>query len=224
MKKRMYLFIALFAGAHGLYAQDCATGYCPATITVHHKAGDVSPVGGDQTYNVVQVGTGTTATCWITSNLGCSTTPSAWSDYGTATNGWLWQVNRKQGFVFNYWTNAVPSTSITVTAGDTWASAQDPCTILLGVSWHIPATTEWNQLNTTWPYSGVKLNTASQAYMNGAQPTGWFNPGSSAGYAIQNYGYSAGTMLYQLSSGATSFQYGQGGGFFPVRCIKKVTD
>ena len=52
MKKRMYLFIALFAGAHGLYAQDCAKGYCPSTIVVHHKAGDLSPIGADITYNV----------------------------------------------------------------------------------------------------------------------------------------------------------------------------
>jgi len=224
MKKRMYLFIAIFVGAHSLYAQDCATGYCPSTITVHHKAGDVSPVGGDMTYGVVKVGTGTSSTCWITSNLGASQAPGADTSYGSAVDGWLWQVNRKQGFVFGNWTGAVPSTSISVTGSDVWVAAQDPCTLLLGSAWHIPTTSEFSSIGYTWPNLGVKLNTSATAYMNGANPTVYSTPGGNGAYHVQNYGGTTiainriniisgggGTLI---SAGATP------SGLFSIRCVK----
>lgn len=233
MKKLVYLFIALFVGAHGLYAQDCAKGYCPSTIVVHHIKGDLSAETKDITYNVVKIITTTSPTCWITQNLGSPNTPTAYTDYGTTYNGWQFQINRKQGYVVGTYTNAVTTLSAP-SVGTLWESTQDPCTLTFGSAWRLPTTTEFTSLNnTTWALAG-KLNSAPSTYYNGS---GWSNntAGGTYGYywcrnswdgvaANMTFGYAAYNAAgVSTFSNATSTQFCQGT-LLSVRCLKLFTD
>jgi len=164
------LLLAAFAGT--LYAQDCATGYCPATITVHHKAGSISPVTGDITYDVTKVmSAASTYKCFITRNLGASVVAAQAG--GTAqypADGWYWQWNRKQGFNAGTTSTFIqPSAAagwqMTISDASDWLPANDPCTLLLGSSWHIPTSTEWNYMlnggTPSWLWSNVNYSTGS---------------------------------------------------------------
>jgi len=223
MKKRMYLFIAIFVGAHSLYAQDCATGYCPATITVHHKAGDLSPIGADITYNVVKVGT----LCWIAQNLGASTAPTAWSNAGGNYDGWVYQAGLKQGYV-----NSSPALVNISSWPSTWPAATDPCTLTFGSVWRLPTAAEWiASYNSTWSLS-AQPNLASVNYYNSAGTMLFFSSGSAAAYYYSSdLGTNISPMRVQSSNATYAVfiqQYNNATNYIslalPVRCVKKVTD
>lgn len=187
MKKRMYLFIALFAGASGLYAQDCATGYCPSTIVVHHKIGDLSAETKDITYNVVKITSTAAPTCWITQNLGATTTPTAFSDYGAAYDGWLYQGGLKKGYLNSVAGMSAAMTVVSIPVGSSWQSTEDPCTLTFGAAWHVPTISDYSSGNwATWA-TGFKPNYSPTYSWVGVGP--WFNNGNYNGvYALQGYG------------------------------------
>ena len=154
MKKLVLVASLILALGASLKAQDCATGYCPATITVHHKAGTVSPVTVNITYGVTKVTLGGSlgTRCFLTRNLGATTQPNAITDATLASAGWLWQFNRKQGFAMTSTTNI--GTSLTpaplasgwttgISESGHWSAANDPCTLLLGSNWYVPTSDEF---------------------------------------------------------------------------------
>ena len=225
MKKLVYLFIAIFMGAHSLYAQDCATGYCPPTITVHHKVGDLSAVSGDITYEVVKITTTTVPTCWIARNLGATSAPTAVSDATSASAGWLYQVGLKQGNVVGSFNNVV--TSMTLTSGG-WPTATDPCTLTLGTAWHVPTAAQYIAAALTTPWStSPKFNYNYGTYH--WTGSGWGGNGWGAAYGachVQDYYYSS-TIIYwaQVLSAAAPQTYSAANAevpMLPVRCVKTM--
>ena len=168
MKKLVYHFIALFMGASGLYAQDCATGYCPSTIVVHHKIGDLSAASGDITYNVVKMTTTTVPTCWITQNLGAQNTPASLPEYGSGYIGWVYEPTRKQGYLASIAGMATAPTLISVAIGDTWSATNDPCTNALGGTWRIPTTTEYLAVLNLSYSAGIHPNLSPTYYYGGS--------------------------------------------------------
>jgi len=220
MKKRMYLFIALFAGASGLYAQDCATGYCPSSITVHHKAGDVSPASPDITYSVIGWPTASPTKCWITRFLGATTVATGTIGSVTTTTGWYFQYNRKQGYALG---TAPPTTSvIDVSAG--WTAAQDPCTILLGSGWHIPTYSEMTAIIPVSTGPSATINGLSISYSDQLTSTGTvsgtmfcasflnMSGGTNAVYTGVYSGTSGNFVGNSISAGTQNS--------FPVRCCR----
>jgi len=152
MMKITYSFLLIAALSllflSSLQAQeDCATGYCPSTITVHHKAGDVSPVTADITYKVVKSAITGENKCWLAQNLGASAQATAFSDCRQATRGWYWSFAQKRGYKYDQLTSSFtpnPATyaeDLTVARGE-WLSESDPCHLLLGRSWRLPTQTE----------------------------------------------------------------------------------
>ena len=150
MKKISFLTAFILAMAFAASAQNCATGYCPETLIVTHKQGDISPLTQTTTYGVVESTLSGDTACWITQNLGATAQASSATDASVAARGWFWQFNRKQGYAHDG-TTRTPSVLNWIDAIDEnsdWLAANDPCTILLGSNWHIPTATEWANVNT----------------------------------------------------------------------------
>lgn len=143
--------------------------FCGIPVTVNHVAGAVAPVSKTVTYGTVSSIPGEPSKCWVTSNLGASQQASAVNDASEASAGWYWQFNRKQGYKHDG-TNRTPNSAwiTSIIENSTWTSANDPCTLQLGVSWRIPTYSEWNNVNssgswTNWigPWnSALKLHAA----------------------------------------------------------------
>jgi hypothetical protein len=150
---------------------------CGQNLTVNHVAGVVAPVTKSVIYGTVTNIPGETSKCWITRNLGASQQATAVDDITEASAGWYWQFNRKQGYK-NDGSTVTPAWTITaINEASDWLSANDPCAIELGTTWHVPTYTEWNNVNTTggwttWtgPWtSGLKMHAAG--YLSAANGT-----------------------------------------------------
>jgi len=190
--KKLFLSAGLVLAMSGaLRAQDCATGYCPATITVHHKVDAVSPVTVDITYGVVATSLSGTQQCWITRNLGATTQATAWTDATAASAGWYWQFNRKQGYSYSTGSRVPNTTWITpISESSDWVAANDPCTLLLGSTWRLPIQSELtNVLNSigngatnylAWYSSVLKMHAAG--YFD-TTPT-YYAPGTTNNWTI----------------------------------------
>jgi len=225
--KKLFLFAGMVLAMSGaLRAQDCATGYCPATITVHHVAGLLSPVTVDITYGVDKNTYSGTTACWITRNLGATQQATAYNDATAASAGWYWQFNRKQGYSFTTGSR-VPNTTwnANISENSTWTSTTDPCTLMLGSTWRIPTITEYQSLITAVGNVGIasyynttlKLHNAGQTdqYGNSTNSVGsicytWLNAMSSS---------TLGFILY-ISSNAASASTDTKSYGHTLRCLR----
>ena len=142
---------------------------CGSDFTISHQvAGGVAPVNKTVTYGTVNGIPGEPAKCWITRNLGASQQPAAVNNNTEAPAGWYFQFNHKQGF--QYINSRIPATTwISVIGGSSdWTTANDPCSLELGLGWRIPTMTEWTNIDasgnwTDWngPFgSALKLHAA----------------------------------------------------------------
>ena len=182
MKKLFLAACFILALGATLLAQDCATGYCPATITVHHKAGTISPVTANITYGVTTTSASGTKQCWITRNLGATTAPTNYNDVTYTANGWYWEFNRKQGFSMTSGGVITPAASNWVSSineTSNWITANDPCTLLLGTGWRLPTYTEWNNVLTTYSTPASAFSLLSLTQSGAITSNGWiYTPGT----------------------------------------------
>jgi len=141
-----------------------------SSFTVNHTTyGGVAPVDKTVTYSTVTNMPGEPTKCWITQNLGATNQAVSVGDDTEAAAGWYWQFNLRQGYKHDGTTRTPATTWIDNIYDDSdWTSANDPCTLELGTSWHIPTATEWNNMiaggywtdyNGPWN-SGLKLHFA----------------------------------------------------------------
>ena len=161
---------------------------CGSSIAINHVAGVVAPVTKAVTYGTVTNIPGEPTKCWITRNLGASQQATIVSDATEASAGWYWQFNRKQGYKHDG-TTRTPNTTWTTSINESsdWITANDPCNIELGTTWHIPTYTEWYNVNsiggwTNWNgewSSGLKLHVAGLLNYSGGSLT---NRGTSGLY------------------------------------------
>ena len=146
---------------------------CGASLGVNHVAGAVAPVTKSVTYGTVTNIPGETSKCWITSNLGADHQATAVDDATEASAGWYWQFNKMQGYKHDGTTRTPNSAWISSISENTnWQTANDPCTIELGIGWRLPTSTEyynndntggWTNSNDTWN-SALKMHPAG--YLN----------------------------------------------------------
>ncbi len=166
MKRIRFILFIVFISPVVVQAQNCTTGYCPETLFVHHKAGDVSPKDADITYEITEVILGASdTTCWIARNLGATELPSSTTDYTLETVGWYFQFNRKQGYYWNG-TNREPNVfnwqMVISEATGSWEAENDPCTLLLGSNWSVPSNTDFDNL-----LDAFGLTATDSAYVEG---------------------------------------------------------
>jgi hypothetical protein len=197
-----------------------------STITINHIAGAVAPVNKLTIYGTVTNIPGEPTKCWITSNLGSDHQATAVDDATEASAGWYWQFNLKQGYKHDG-TTRTPNTSWTNNIFDPsdWITANDPCNIELGTTWHIPTYTEWYNVDnsggwTTWtgPWaSGLKLHAAGYLLTSSGSLG---NRGTAGNYWSNTQNASSlGSYMYFLSVSSnvnsSSKAYG-----FSVRCVR----
>ena len=247
MKKLFLITSFILALGATLLAQDCATGYCPATITVHHKAGSVSPITANITYEVIKISvSSTTNKCFITRNLGATSAPANYSTPSYASNGWYWQYNRKQGYYIGASSTFVLTPSIAAggwltsnSESSNWTAANDPCTLTLGASWRLPTVAEWaycaspGLISVTYHWTNViasnsaplKLNDAGLVEVNGATMNA--GPGTGKVYLWAGDGgnaspyTTAGAIFYNsLSATGSVMQAVTKTAGLPVRCLR----
>jgi len=123
---------------------------CGDNFQKNHTVGVVAPVDKTVTYGTVASTLGGTGNkCWITRNLGADQQATSATDATEPSAGWFWQFNRKQGYKENG-LGTIPSWTITaINENSNWASANDPCTLLLGTDWRLPTSAELTNAKTT---------------------------------------------------------------------------
>ncbi len=176
MKQKVFisLLAVVFCASVGtLKAQNCASGYCPDTIKVHHFSGDISPETVTIDYPVVQTTLGSSdgsSYCWITQNLGATTQATSESDASDAAAGWYWQFARKQGYAWNTsTTTTTPSWPGIVPIVDSdWPAQDDPCTLLLGSNWRLPTNAELTNADTNGNWDDYTETYSSVLKLHGA--------------------------------------------------------
>ena len=197
-----------------------------STITVNHVAGSVAPVTKTTTYGTVTNIPGELAKCWITSNLGSDHQATAVDDATEASAGWYWQFNRKQGFKHDG-TTLTPNTTWITSISETsdWITANDPCNIELGTTWHLPTYTEWYNVDnaggwTTWtsPWnSGLKIHAAG--YLS--YSVGSLGDRGSIGYCWSSTKKDATNGFYLgFLSGGSDVSYSNKAYGFSARCLR----
>ena len=125
----------------GLAGQACVQG---STMTVTHTAGDVAPVTKTVTYKLVQTDLSGESKCWLAQNLGADRQALSSDDNTEASAGWYWQFNRKRGFAHDGLFTKTPNVDlVNVNENSNWTLDNDPCRLLLGGTWRIPMSSEW---------------------------------------------------------------------------------
>ena len=210
-------------------AQSTATCVfpCGSSLTIDHVvSGGVAPVDKTVTYGTVTNIPGETTKCWITSNLGSDHQATAKSDDTEASAGWYWQFNIKQGYKHDG-TTLTPSTTWISSINETsdWITANDPCNIELGNTWHIPTYSEWNNVDASGSWadwddpwdSGLKIHAAGflDGYAGSLDSRGSYGLYWSSTQKTDFNGYN----LYFKSDNSFIGNFGKTYGF-PARCVK----
>ena len=197
-----------------------------STLTINHVAGVVAPVTKTTTYGTATNIPGELTKCWITSNLGSDHQATDVSDATEASAGWYWQFNRKQGYKHDG-TTRTPNTTWISSISETsdWITANDPCNIELGTTWHLPTYTEWYNVDntggwTTWtgPWgSGLKLHAAG--YLDNGNSNLNYRGGNGNYWSSTQYDATSGWHLYFYSGDChVNNSYKADG--FSVRCVR----
>ena len=226
MKKILFGLSLFLVVAFAARAQDCATGYCPETLTVDHNAGEISPLTVNITYGVVESTLSGATACWITQNLGATAQASSATDASVAARGWFWQFNRKQGYAHDG-TTRTPSVVNWITAIDEnsdWLAENDPCTLLLGGNWHIPTTTEYGNVvtNGAWTEHTDAYNSVLKIHAAGYASSGILGEEGVTGlyWSSKQDATNKGYVLYIKTSIANPAAVSYKTSAYSVRCIR----
>jgi hypothetical protein len=199
---------------------------CPTSITVYHTAGLVSPVTKTVIYEIVETTLSGVNKCWISRNLGADNQAGSATDATEAAAGWYWQFNRKQGYKHDGTTRTPSSTWITpIDENSNWTAANDPCSINLGLGWHIPTYTEWTNVvnNGGWNDYGDTYASVLKLHVNGSLTnTGSLSGRGSYGFRWSSAQFSTNNGWY-LSFASTYCSIGSNGykAFaYSIRCIR----
>jgi len=197
---------------------------CGAAITINHLAGSLAPVDKTATYGTVTNIPGEPAKCWITSNLGADRQAYAVSDGTELSSGWFWQFNRKQGYKHDGTTLTPAWTIPSISENSDWLAENDPCSLEIESSWHIPTYTEWynvdeagNWYNWHGPWdSNLKLHFAGSLNSGGSP----FYPGEIGTYwnSTQTSDTHGWFLYFDLGNGSYPSSYPKAYAM-PLRCI-----
>ncbi|MDX9906985.1 MAG: PEGA domain-containing protein [Bacteroidales bacterium] len=207
---------------------DSKTGgfTCGNSFTVTHVAGKVAPETKTVTYGTVSTDLTGKNKCWITQNLGADHQASSATDNTEASAGWYWQFNRKQGYKHDGPTRT-PKTAWKsfISEQSDWQITNDPCALLLGSGWRLPAKSEWDKAvtsggwdNCTETYAGaLKLHAAGYLFYSDGS---LFYRGSSGYYwSSSQTDSSNGWLLYFYSGNCYTDDSGKAFGR-SVRCLR----
>jgi len=167
------------------------TSICPDTFNIQHAAlVRGAPVTKAVTYHAVQTSLSGAAQCWITQNLGADHPATSAADATEASAGWYFQFNRSLGYKHDGTTRTPVAWITSISEASDWTPINDPCSIMLGVGWRLPTSTEWSKAH------GAPQNWASYAdsYNSVLKIHG-------AGYLSNGYLSTAGSLASRGSEG-----------------------
>jgi hypothetical protein len=133
---------------------------CGNIFTRTHVAGDIAPETKTIDYNTILSNVTGSPKCWIIQNLGAEHPASSFTDTSSASAGWYWQFNRKQGYKVEG-LQRTPNTIWTrsICEHTDWTPSNDPCTQLLRNGWRMPTQTE---IKSIFSHKGWNYNTTNQ--------------------------------------------------------------
>ena len=214
-----------YSGTVTLTQSTWPCGSC-GILTINHVAGEVAPVNKQTTYGTVTNVAGAPGLCWITSNLGASHQANAVNDTAEASAGWYWQFNRKQGYKY-YGSARTPNTVwiYNINENSTWMADNDPCTIELGIPWHIPTITEWLNFDnsggwSTWngPWnSPLKIHAAGYLFYGSGILK---NRGISGDYWSNTQNDALTGLNFHIASDQSEMMVSYKFNGFTVRCVR----
>ena len=116
------LLAGLCAAVSTLRAQDCASGFCPQNVVIHHVQGKYSAKTVDLTYNFVpKTGASGDSYCWLDRNIGATSVAANYNASYT-TYGWYYpwfpQENMPPGYTNNGTTLILPAYDFDVISDD----------------------------------------------------------------------------------------------------------
>jgi hypothetical protein len=204
---------------------------CPASFSVIHTAGvNGAPVTKTVTYHSISSSISGSPACWLTQNLGADQQPTASNDGSDSALGWYFQFNRKQGYIPNGTSSWLPKNAWEswpdVSESSDWASANDPCGLLLGTGWRVPTYDEWLAADAP----PQNWNSPADAYSSVLKLhlTGWLQGGSivykgtyARFWSTKQINSSSAYFLY-LYPGASLVTYDAKSYACPVRCIRQA--
>jgi len=166
---------------------------------------------GGITYNTVQTNLSGSSKCWITQNLGASSS----SYFGKA-----YQFGLRKGYTSS--SGLLTTLPNSVAMDDDWASGEDPCSLELGNGWRLPTFGEWGSVVSHWG----SANDAKQSDLK-LYSLGFIDPAGVSGSGMAWYWSTSSTMMDFDEAQAASFLPGSWGMrssskliACPVRCIK----
>ena len=110
--KILFLLTGFLTGTTALRAQDCASGYCPENVVVHHIQGKYSAQTVDLTYNFLEVdGSDGNTYCWLDRNIGASARADNYYTSDNNTYGWYYTWGIVETMPPRYITNGTTAIS-----------------------------------------------------------------------------------------------------------------
>ncbi|PYF71476.1 hypothetical protein [Pedobacter nutrimenti] len=225
-----YYVRAFATNAAGTTYSPLVTSFkiCNPFTVIHREGLNGAPVDKTVIYKTISTSVSGAARCWIAQNLGADQQAGSFADNTETSSGWYWQFNKIQGYKYD-----APSGARTPNYGwvpwvgsngenSSWATAKDPCALLLGASWRLPTSTEWTAVSAPPQYwtaatqayaSELKLHAAGSTNTSG----GLGGRGSGMAYwsSTQNANTSYGN--YFLGTGVSTADKGAA---LPVRCLR----
>jgi len=206
---------------------------CPTNFTAMHVEGmNGAPVTKTVNYHSISINiSGGVSKCWLTQNLGATGQAVSATDNTEAAAGWYFQFNRSQGF--QYTSSFYPATTWITSIGESanWASANDPCVLLLGNGWRLPTSTEWTTAAAApQNWSGYNSTYSSALKIHAA---GWLlaasgtlsSRGSDGMYwsSTQNVSNTVNAYEFRINTGINPAEENTKSIATPVRCLLDIS-
>ena len=201
---------------------------CPSSFSVIHTAGtNGAPVNKTVTYHSINSNMSGKPACWLTQNLGADLQAISPNDTAKASGGWYWQFNRKQGYIpsgTSYLPNNAWESWPSVSENSDWLAVNDPCNLMLGNGWRIPAAAEWTAADAppqNWGSPADAYNSVLKLHLAGELVGGALtNKGSYSGYWSSSQYSGGGAYVMYLYPGYSGVTWDYKSYAYPVRCIR----
>ena len=210
--KTLVLLVYIIAGIATLRAQDCASGFCPENVVVHHVEGTYSAQTVDLTYNFIEIDGKEGGTyCWLDRNIGastvcpertCSFTSYGWYFYWRPLPGLHpWYTSDGETASSNDYIGSYILMDPEITSDLSLSDRSDVCSVLFGPNCVTPSINELSDIKAGAYGGGISEN--------GADVMEWFTKlfVPPAGY-ITTTNNSSGSIVNSNFSSTQAHQYG----------------
>ncbi|HEY1024957.1 MAG TPA: hypothetical protein VGE26_07325, partial [Sphingobacteriaceae bacterium] len=142
--------------------------FCPPVTRRHVEGFNGAARSVTITYDLAHSNLSGESACWITRNLGAVNPPSGPNDATAEAAGWYWQFGNKQGYEYTATRYPVQGWTNPLDLNSSLTAINDPCVLLLGGGWRLPASTEYSKVAVNWPTLQHAYNSELKIHAGGA--------------------------------------------------------